>query len=67
MRDLREQNWNIYARISRKKIWIRSAGLCMERMDLNIRDPHFVINDAHNWYRGNDPRTIITYRGTPLW
>lgn len=35
----------------KKKIWIRSAGLCMERMDLNIRDPHFVINDAHNWYR----------------
>lgn len=67
MRDLREQNWNIYAIISRKKIWIRSAGLYMERMDLNIRNPHFAINDADNWYRGNDPRAIITYRGAPLW
>ncbi len=35
----------------------------MERMDLNIRNPHFAINDADNWYRGNDPRAIITYRG----
>lgn len=48
---MREQNWNIYARISREKIWIRSAGLYMERMDLNIRYPHSAINDAYNWYR----------------
>ena len=51
----------------KKKIWIRSAGLYLERMDLNIRHPHSAINDANYWYRGNDPRTIITYRGTSLW
>lgn len=35
----------------KKKIWIRSAGLYLERMDLNIRHPHSAINDANYWYR----------------
>ena len=66
MRDLREQNWNIYARISRKRSGLGLLGYIWNEwistfIILILLLMTLIIGT------GNDPRSIITYRGTSLW